>query len=283
MNDADHTEQEVIYSYTNQPPTVQEATRRLDELDISIARIAADLQTRTERDLGTLDAYDDWKFRATRSLNYRLRERHFLIQWIKWANRQTEEAQKQISNQERVAGFSAMITEFLALATPYKTVFSKENPPTDLRQLMERKAELSDIKLEYEGFVIHLKEESLKIGFPPNFYGGGRGKVTRIVQKVDRELVLLKKFSRIFTSSEVGSLPSPLRTADSSLSSIQQGLQTIKVQLGMGSAEMTTWLFELLIKQRKNLRLKKEQKEKLKLIEQYVQLTLQRRKIQFPE
>lgn len=281
MNDAVHTPQEDRYSYTNPPTTIDDAKKRLDELGVDIARIEADLRTRTERDLGTPDAYDDWKFRATRALNHKEREKRFLLQWIDHTVRQASQAQREISKQESAKELNALVDAFLASATPYQATFSQEKPPTELRKAEERRVELVDLKFEYEEFLVHLKEEASRLGCSPNFQGGGRGRAAKVIQKAERELLLIKQFKRTAASSETGHLPDPLPSGDSRLSAIHKEIAEIKARLGMGNAEMTVWLFELIT--RKKLRLKREDSEKLKLIGQYAQLTLQRKAIEFRE
>lgn len=245
-------------------------------MEEAIVRIDADLQTRTEHDLGTLDAYDDWKFRAMRALNFRRREKNFLIQWVKQIAQEAAKVKAQESKAQRLTAAQMLVDELLKTATPYNRFFSNENPPTSLRQVNERGHILSDLKLEYVELVAHLKDRCAQLGFPPTFQGGGRHRIASVIQKIESELLLLKKFKR--KSSEGDGLPDPLRGGGPHLLTINDEIRKIKLQLGMGSPEMTVWLFNLIAKERARLEFETEQEEKLGLIGQYVQLTLQRRK-----
>ncbi|MDP2593500.1 MAG: hypothetical protein Q8P52_02530 [bacterium] len=273
--------QELQYTHTNPPSTVQEALQQLNLVEESIVRIKADLQARTERDLGTPDAYDAWKFRATRALHHKNREKNFLKHWVNETARKATKSEMRASHAQSLKDVQSRVDEFLASATPYMPVFSEENPPDSLRQARERREVLSDLKLEYAEFLHGLKDTVEQLGFPPTFHGGGRGRVGRVIQKIEKELLLLNKYIRISSEGEYDhSVPAPLRGGGPQLLAIQEEMRKIKHLLGMGSAEMTVWLFNLVSEQRTRLKLETTQNETLELIERYVQLTLQRRKAQ---
>lgn len=71
------------YSWDNVPPSVKEATMRLDADEFAIISIENQLKDRMPEDFESHEAYDLWRKRANTALTHTIRESRFLHRWLK--------------------------------------------------------------------------------------------------------------------------------------------------------------------------------------------------------
>lgn len=277
---------EVRYCYGNLPPSAKVAVSRLDRIDEDIAKIEGDLQAKTERALGTPDAYDDWKIKASRAAAHLRREKSFILNWLSYENGCLERNKDIISEQDRRDRLHGMVTEFLKSAPPYGISIS-ENEQLTSEMITGRRAELSELKLEYGAFLTFLKGESFRINCPLDYYHSARGRVARVVHKAEAEILHLKKLSKTFLSETqcpngVKSYhPDPQASADSRLSQINLSIHQIKAKIDMNSSGMTSWLYDIVADKKHLLNLTPDQIRMFELIDEYIKLTQLRISIEF--
>ena len=85
MNHGNVVEQqyeELQYSRKNPPPSVSVADSRIDELDVTVEHIAAQLDFKKPDDFPSDDDYSDWQKNAISAMSYVRAEHKFLVQWV---------------------------------------------------------------------------------------------------------------------------------------------------------------------------------------------------------
>lgn len=259
----------VAYSFSQPPPNTKAAMERLDQLVANIANIQTDLGSRTGVAFDTPEAFNSWKFNANRALGHILQEKKFISEWL---NSPSETAEKGRKEDRQL---NELVDRLLQSAPPYQAI----SPPGNRREISERVRHLNVLKRQYEQLMAKLKEETLKIGLPHDYKWAGRGKITAVIQEMEKEREQLKVIEHDLTPPpEVPTgLNVPLSPEARDKFDHQQIIRQVKRTLGMDWVGMAIWLFKLIREQKEKLSLGEAEQQTLSLIGQLVEIASENR------
>lgn len=256
------------YSRNNPPLDSGEGERRIDELEQSIVLTEADLLTKNVRDLGTQDALHDWRIRARRSIGYRKHEISFLRKWLR------SQRPPEPTDPEVLAEFNAVVSDFIA-EHPYITKRWSIEDKKAVQVMLDRRRELLSLRARYEKFMSHLETERRRLQCSFGDLRDAKARVHKIIRSMEPEFLELRPPRGLVPSN-------PMPTGNPRLKTIEERLSSLKLELGMESAQMTGWLFGLIASRSLELKLKPDEQKLLAQIGEFVRLTSERRTIQFP-
>ena len=205
------------FSYINPPPSIEEAKRKLIEVETGIVKVIADLATKAVSNFESVEGYDDWKYRANCAHGFMLSEKAFLKDWIDHAEAAERKKERirahtdregnrrreiEVQKEKRCRLLLDLASDFLAKVTPYEPVFFDGNAPKTLPEARERWASLKKIHVEYERFYRTLRGESIRLEATSGTYTAARNSVSQSSRKIDAELSRINRFIAASTLEE---------------------------------------------------------------------------------
>ena len=286
----------LVFSHANPPPSIEIARRKLDLNEKNMAIIRADLESKTERDLGTCDRYDEWKIRATRALKMLDKEKNFLVSWISQALPHKPTSQtiprppsvEDLANAERI---QIMVDDFLGKATTYNArswnvapQSSLEKVRIALEEMKERRNTLLAFRDEYSNFLCEVKQEALRRDFKGILLETQRHRVSVTMWEIEQELRALSAAKRLMSEQQKllitpeqktggeGATPQPPSNPLTHVLGLE--LREIKNELQMASGDMCLFLHSLVRKNAAQMAISEEEKWTLDRIGKYLDVWL---------